>query len=142
MLSVAQGEITLARDLLTAMLSPSDKNHPPDVPKDAFGTITVTKPSDIPSVQAFNSQYILGGKDEALRKAATTFKTAADTLERVRSRGRKYWDDALDTRSANWSLVPSPLPMGSQTGKGADKAAHDFWISFGLAECEFIHHLE
>lgn len=80
----------------------------------------------------------MGGKDEALRKASTDFKAAADTLERVRSRGEKYWRDALDTRSANWGLLPSPLPVGSQVGKGADKSARDFWISFGLAECKLL----
>ncbi|GJJ07541.1 hypothetical protein Clacol_001743 [Clathrus columnatus] len=140
-LHVAQGEISFARDLLAVVLSSPDQKYPEDIPKDAFSTTTVTKPSDIPSLQAFNSQLILGSKDEALRKAAASFKTASDSLERMRSRGVKYWSDALYTRSANWGLVSSPLPVGSQTAKGAEKSARDFWISFGLAECELLLYL-
>jgi len=95
----------------------------------------VMKPPPIPSVQAFNAQLVVGGKDEALRKAADIFKSAAESMERGRVRGDKYWVDALKIRRANWGLIPAPLPFGSATGKGADKTSKDFLISFGLEEC-------
>jgi mediator of RNA polymerase II transcription subunit 17 len=87
-------------------------------------------------VEAFNAQLTIGGKDEALRKAASLFKTAANNLERSRLRGQRYWVDALKIRRANWGLVPAPLPFGAPTGKGADKTSKDFFVSFGLEECE------
>ena len=136
--SVAFGEMSQARDLLSLLLSTPDQT--PSVPGLSGGSLTaatVSKPAEIPSVQAFNSQLLLGGKDEALRKSAAAFKTAADSMERVRLRGEKYWSDALRTRNNNWGLVPAPLPPGAPTGKGADKTARDFWITFGLAECKW-----
>jgi mediator of RNA polymerase II transcription subunit 17 len=100
----------------------------------------VTKPLPIPSVQAFNGQLVVGGKDEALRKAANIFKSAAESMERGRLRGNKYWVDALKIRRANWGLIPAPLPFGAATGKGADKTSKDFLISFGLEECTSSAH--
>jgi mediator of RNA polymerase II transcription subunit 17 len=99
----------------------------------------VTKPSPIPSVQAFNAQLVVGGKDEALRKASDIFKTASESMERGAARGDKYWVDALKIRRANWGLIPAPLPFGAATGKGADKTSKDFLISFGLEECMSRH---
>ncbi|KAF8591510.1 hypothetical protein K439DRAFT_1650745 [Ramaria rubella] len=134
-LHVALGEMSQARDMLTHLLSTRDQPLPiPGLPVSSLKATTITKPPDIPSVQAFNSQLILGGKDEALRKSAAAFKSAANSMERVRLRSEKYWGDALKTRNANWGLVPAPLPPGAPTGKGADKTARDFWITFGLAE--------
>ncbi|KAJ7904566.1 subunit 17 of mediator complex-domain-containing protein [Mycena olivaceomarginata] len=100
----------------------------------ALSATTVTKPAPIVSVQAFNAQLTLGGKDEALRKAAGVFKTAAESIERARVRGEHYWVDALKIRRANWGLIPAPLPFGTPTGKGADKTSKDFLISYGLEE--------
>ena len=126
-----------ARDLLSLLLSTADLPLPiPGVPVGALTSATVTKPSDIPSVQAFNAQLNLGGKDEALRKSAAAFRSAAESMERVRLRGERYWSDALRTRNDNWGLVSAPLPPGAPTGRGADKTASDFWITFGLAECK------
>lgn len=96
----------------------------------------VSKPPAISSVEAFNAQLTIGGKDEALRKAADVFKQAASRLERSRLHSEKYWLDALKIRKANWSLVPAPLPAWAPSGKGADRTAKDFLISFGLEECE------
>lgn len=127
-----------ARDLLSLLLSaggPDEASPVPGLPKGALTTATTSKPVEIPSVGAFNAQLILGGKDAALRKAAAAFKSAAGSTERVRIRGEKYWSDALKTRNANWGLVPAPLPLGAPTGKGTDKTARDFWITFGFAEC-------
>jgi len=95
----------------------------------------VSKPPPIPSVQAFNAQLAISGKDEALRKAANSFKAAAESTERARLIGERYWVDALKIRRENWGLIPAPLPPGSSTGKGADKSSKDFLISFGLEEC-------
>jgi mediator of RNA polymerase II transcription subunit 17 len=125
-----------ARDLLSVLLSTTDQAPAiPDLPPASLTSTTISKPVEIPSVQAFNAQLIIGGKDEALRKAARAFEAAADSMERVQIRGEKYWSDALKTRNANWRLVPAPPPAGTPTGKGTDKTTRDFWITFGLAEC-------
>lgn len=95
----------------------------------------VTKPPAIVSVRAFNAQLAIGGKDEALRRAADVFKVATESMERARVKGEKYWVDALKIRRGNWGLIPAPLPFGSAIGKGADKTSKDFLVSFGLEEC-------
>lgn len=130
-----------ARDLLS-LLSSADQVPPvPSLPVDSLTSTTVAKSANIPSVQAFHAQLVLGGKDAALRKSAAAFKSAADSMERVRLRGEKYWSDALRTRNDNWGLVPAPLPPGAPNGRGADKTTRDFWITFGLAECKLISQL-
>ncbi|KAF9534277.1 subunit 17 of mediator complex-domain-containing protein [Crepidotus variabilis] len=140
-LFVALGEMTQARDLLTALLSSSGgsvnailqgQQLPPQQTTSSLSATTVSKPAPIVSVQAFDSQLTVGGKDEALRKASKLFRTAAESMERSRSRGETYWIDALRARRANWGLSPAPLPLGSATGKGADKTSKDFMISYGL----------
>lgn len=136
-LFTALGEMTHARELLSLLLASSAPTDPSPVPALPSSTLTasiVTKPSPIPSVDAFNAQLTIGGKDEALRKASSIFKAAANNLERSRLRGQRYWVDALKTRRANWGLVPAPLPFGAPTGKGADKTSKDFFVSFGLEE--------
>ena len=135
--SVAFGEMCQARDLLTLLLSSSLPAQPSTLPPNPLAATVVTKPPPIISVQAFNSQLVIGGKDKALRSAADLFKSAADKMEESRTSGEKYWVDALKIRRGNWGLIPAPLPLGSATGKGADKTAKDFLISFGLEECEF-----
>ena len=135
--SVAFGEMCQARDLLTLLLSSSLPSQPSTLPPNPLAATVVTKPPPIISVQAFNSQLVIGGKDKALRSAAALFQSAADKMEESRTSGEKYWVDALKIRRGNWGLIPAPLPLGSATGKGADKTAKDFLISFGLEECEF-----
>lgn len=122
-----------ARDLL-ASLQPSSQTGPVQTDPSAslLSATTVTKPAPIISVQAFNAQLAVGGKDEALRTASNLFKAAAESMGRGRERGEKYWVDALRARRANWGLSPAPLPPGSATGKGADKTSKDFMISYGL----------
>ena len=102
---------------------------------------TVTKPPPIVSVQTFNAQLSIGGKDEALRKASKLFRNAAESMGRSRARGGKYWVDALRARRANWGLSPAPLPPGSATGKGADKTSKDFIISYGLEGCACLNEI-
>ncbi|KAF9075740.1 subunit 17 of mediator complex-domain-containing protein [Rhodocollybia butyracea] len=150
-LYVALGEMTLARDLLSSILAGPNANapstslpsilhapaNPEPVQPETLPTLSVTsvtKPTQIVSVQAFDAQLAIGGKDEALRKAAGLFKSAGARMERGRSRNEKYWIDALKIRRGNWGLVPAPLPPGSATGKGADKTSKDFVISYGLEE--------
>jgi mediator of RNA polymerase II transcription subunit 17 len=137
--SVALGEMTQARDLLSFLLSSTAPNQASPVPSLPSKTLTATmvsRPPAIISVEAFNAQLTIGGKDEALRKAANVFKQAALRLERGRLNGDKYWVDALKIRKANWGLVPAPLPVWVPTGKGADRSARDFLTSFGLEECK------
>ncbi|KAJ7047317.1 subunit 17 of mediator complex-domain-containing protein [Mycena alexandri] len=145
-LFTALGEMTHAKELLSMLLT----SAPPTLASTLAGTApaaststatpstlsatTVTKSAPIVSVQAFNAQLTIGGKDEALRKAAGVFKTAAESMERARVRGEHYWVDALKIRRANWGLIPAPLPFGAPTGKGADKTSKDFLISYGLEE--------
>lgn len=141
--STAIGETSHAKELISLLLASTSATQPssqpsPTVNPTTVSTVTatiVTKPPAIPSVQAFNAQLVVGGKDEALRKAADIFKTAAESMERGQVRGDKYWVDALKIRRANWGLIPAPLPFGSATGKGAEKTSKDFLISFGLEEC-------
>ncbi|RPD67175.1 hypothetical protein L226DRAFT_499129 [Lentinus tigrinus ALCF2SS1-7] len=133
-LYVAFGEMCQARDLLTLLLSSSLPSQPSTLPPNPLAATVVTKPPPIVSVQAFNSQLTIGGKDKALRSAADLFKSAADKMEESRVSGEKYWVDALKIRRGNWGLIPAPLPLGSATGKGADKTSKDFLISFGLEE--------
>ncbi|KAF7301716.1 Mediator of RNA polymerase II transcription subunit 17 [Mycena indigotica] len=150
-LFTAYGEMTLARDLLDTLLNTSSSSiaatstaailaglgvaptaAPPSSPK--LSSTTVSKPASIVSVQAFDAQLTIGGKDEALRSASAVFKTAAGSMERARIRGERYWVNALKVRRANWGLSPAPLPFGAPTGKGADKTSKDFLISYGLEE--------
>lgn len=95
----------------------------------------MTKPPPIPSVNAFDAQLTVGGKDESLRKAADLLKSAATSIERGRAESERYWVDALKIRRANWGLSPAPLPLGAPVGRGADKNCTDFLISYGLEEC-------
>lgn len=128
-----------AKDLLSLLLSSTPTSQPlsnASLPPTTLNATLVTKPTPIPSVQAFNAQLSVGGKDEALRKASVIFKSAAESMERGEVRGNSYWVDALKIRRANWGLIPAPLPFGAAIGKGADKTSKDFLISFGLEECE------
>ncbi|KAK1236632.1 hypothetical protein PQX77_000184 [Marasmius sp. AFHP31] len=136
-----------ARDLLSLILSSNSSSsaptnliptqaqiEPPKASPNTLSATIVTKPPPITPLQAFNAQLAIGGKDEALRKAANLFKVAAERMEKGRLRSEHYWVDALKIRRANWSLVPAPLPFGAPTGKGADRTTKDFVISYGLEE--------
>jgi|ERR1700722_288545 len=143
--SIAFGEMSHARDLLTLLLSPSNPDHQPAGAPEASSILTaaiVTKPPLVASVQAFDSQLSIGGKDEALRKAADLFKSSAESMERIRVVGEKYWADALKIRRGNWGLIPAPLPFGTSATKGVDKTSKDFLVSFGLEECSSIRLLQ
>lgn len=124
-----------ARDLMASLLLSSQAPQPGSV---NLSATVVSKPPPIISVQTFNSQLTIGSKDEALRKAADVFKSAAESMERGRIKGEKYWVDALKIRRGNWGLIPAPLPYGAPIGKGADKTSKDFLISYGLEECTFL----
>jgi mediator of RNA polymerase II transcription subunit 17 len=132
-----------AKDLLVSLLATPQPllSEPAPTPSYLSASI-VSKPPPIVSVQAFDAQLTIGSKDEALRKAADVFKTAASGMERTRVKDEKYWVDALKVRRCNWGLVPAPLPFGAPTGKGADKTSKDFLISYGLEEClsSFLFH--
>ncbi|THV08497.1 hypothetical protein K435DRAFT_13103 [Dendrothele bispora CBS 962.96] len=144
-LYIALGEMQHASMLLSTILSTPTPSvlsqipiHPAATqeapPPATLATTTVSKPPQIGSVQAFNAQLVIGGKDEALRKAAGLFRTATERMEKGRIRNERYWVDALKIRRANWGLVPAPLPFGSGLGRGADKTSKDFVISYGLEE--------
>ena len=142
--------MTQARDLLALLLStPSNQpqipglygvqqNTAPAQPSTLKAT-SVNKPPPIQSLQTFNTQLVIGSKDLALRKAADLLKAAAESVEKTRARSERYWLDALKIRRGNWGLIPAPLPLGSATGRGADKTSKDFLVSFSLEECEFSY---
>lgn len=125
--------------MLSLLLSSSPPIQPSTLPPNPLVATVVTKPAPIVSIQAFNAQLTIGGKDKALRSAAELFKNAAEKMEDSRVSGEKYWIDALKIRRGNWGLIPAPLPLGSATGKDADKTSRDFLISFGLEECKSSH---
>ena len=127
--------MTLAQDLLTGLLAGTHPD-PPEPP--LISSTIVSTPRPITSLEAFNAQLILGSKDESLRKAASVFKTAAESVERMQTKSEKYWLDGLRIRQSNWGLIPAPLPPGSATGKGADRTTKDFVISYGLEGCESV----
>jgi mediator of RNA polymerase II transcription subunit 17, fungi type len=128
-----------ARDLLLLLLSSLSTSEPPPIstlPPSALTAINVTKPPPIPSVQSFEAQLVVGGKDESLRKASNLFKVAAESMEITRAHDKRYWANALRIRRQNWGLLPAPLPFGSATGKGADRTSKDFLVSFGMEGCK------
>ena len=156
--------MTQARDLLSLLLSasgptapisittaltgqsePTSSALPPSLDPGSLTASTVTPQPPILSLQAFNTQLVTGGKDDALRKASDVLQAAADSIDRSTSRAESYWMDALHLRRANWGLVPAPLPPGSSTGKGADKTSRDFLVSYSLESCmsayELFHYL-
>ncbi|KAI9063255.1 hypothetical protein FKP32DRAFT_1666662 [Trametes sanguinea] len=133
-LYIAYGEMCQARDLLALLLSSSLPTQPSTLPPAPLAAAIVDKPPPILSVRAFDAQLTIGGKDKSLRAAADLFKGAAEKMEESRLAGERYWLDALKIRRGNWGLIPAPLPLGSATGKGADKTSKDFVISFGLEE--------
>ena len=126
-----------ARDLLSLLLATAP---PPQIPgitqapaapqgPSTLNASLVSKPPPIQSVQAFNAQLVVGGKDLALRKAADLLKAAAGSVEKSCSLGERYWVDALKIRRGNWGLIPAPLPLGSATVRGADKTSKDFLMT-------------
>ena len=154
--SVALGEMSHARDLLSLLLSTSTQSASsvsdaasllggpslaassslsPALKPGLLTASTVTAPPPILSVQVFDAQLVTGGKDDALRKASDVLRTAAEGIDRSTSRSEQFWADALRLRRSNWELIPAPLPLGSVIGKGSDKTSRDFLISFGLESC-------
>jgi len=147
--SVALGEMTLAKDVLSLYASstaPASVPPPPHgdtssisaLPNNILASSSVSQPPSIASVQSFNSRLVAGGKDEALRKASELHRSAAIAIGRGHDVGARYWIDALRIRRRNWGLTPSPLPLGMPTGRGADRTTKDFLISFGLSGCMFF----
>lgn len=113
-------------------LAPELKSLPPLA---LASTITTRKPP-IESMMAYNAQLVVGGKDEAIRKSATAFKTAAVSMKRALSSAERYWTDALRARNANWTIVPAPLPFDGMTRRSADNNAMDICIFYGLEYCK------
>lgn len=135
--------MTEAKDLLSLLLptvstKESDKQNPQvqNLPPKTLTATTVSNPPPIQSVQTFDTQLVIGSKDESLRKAAGLFKATAAAMEESRLHGEQYWANALKIRKDNWGLLPAPLPFGSFLGKGADKTSSDFLVSFGMEECQ------
>ncbi|KAG8802634.1 hypothetical protein FRC17_006369, partial [Serendipita sp. 399] len=81
----ALNELMISRDVLGVYLKTALPDVPPEgitpelniLPANALASTTITKHPNSASIQAFNAQLAVGGKDEALRKSASAFKTAA-----------------------------------------------------------------
>jgi mediator of RNA polymerase II transcription subunit 17, fungi type len=137
-----------ARDLLSLLLATAPPAQIPGIsqasaPPTQSSTLNasiVSKPPPIQSVEAFNAQLVVGGKDLALRKAADLLKIAAGSVEKGRTLSERYWLDALKIRRGNWGLIPAPLPFGTATGRSAEKTSKDFLVSFSLEECMSSEH--
>ncbi|KAL0949506.1 hypothetical protein HGRIS_009558 [Hohenbuehelia grisea] len=156
-LHTAWESMSLTRDMLATLLAsttqpnaPSTSNPalPPLVPSLATNSseapitkivaTTAEGSAPLPGVHTFNTQVVIGSKDESLRKASSIFSDAAERMERGRQKAEKYWVDALKIRRSNWGIIPAPLPYGAAMGKGADKTSKDFLISFGLEESSAV----
>lgn len=130
----------ISRDTLGVYLKTAFPTAPPEgttedlktLPPKAIASTIVTKPPQITSMQAFNAQLAVGGKDEALRKSAAAFKAASVSMRRALASGKRYWTDALKARNANWALLTAPLPYGVMTRRSADNNAMDVCISYAL----------
>jgi mediator of RNA polymerase II transcription subunit 17 len=149
-----------ARDLLTLLLSSSQTKGAPAIPTSIGGptfqyptvalatqtlsVTNVTKPPPIPSVAAFNVQLSLSSKDKSLRKAASLFKDAANTMNISTDKSEKFWGDALRVKTGNWGLVAAPLPYGGyqMQGRSTDRSAKDFMICFGLEDGKLLIRFE
>lgn len=136
----------ISRDVLGVYLKTALPTAPPEgitpellnvLPPNALASTTVSKQPPIQSMQAFNLQLSVGGKDEALRKSAAAFKTASQSMRRALASGERYWTDALKARNNNWVLVPAPLPFGAMTRRSTDNNAMDVCISYGLEHCMY-----
>ena len=133
----------ISRDVLGVYLRTAIPNSAPEgitpellaLPPKAIASTTATKPPPLPSMQAFNAQLAVGGKDEALRKSASAFKTAAISMRRALASGERYWTDALKARHANWAVSAAPHLFGTMTRRAADNYAMDICISYGLEYC-------
>lgn len=140
----ALNELMISRDVLgvylrTAIPNSASEGITPELlalPPKAIASTTVTKQGPLPSMQAFNAQLAVGGKDEALRKSADAFKTAAISMRRAIASGERYWTDALKARQANWALSAAPHLFGTMTRRAADNNALDICISYGLEHCK------
>jgi len=106
------------------------------LPPRAIASTTVTKPPPLLSIQSFNAQLTVGGKDEAIRKSAAAFKAASISMRRALASGERYWKDALRARNANWSISAAPQPFGAMTRRAADNNAMDICIFYGLEHGE------
>jgi mediator of RNA polymerase II transcription subunit 17 len=139
----------ISRDVLGVYLKTALPSAPPEgitpelsnvLPPNSLVSTVVSKLPPIQSMQAFNLQLSVGGKDEALRKSASAFKSASQSMRRALASGERYWTDALRARNANWVLVPAPLPFGAMTRRSTDSNAMDLCISYGLEHGMHIRH--
>ncbi|KAG8890593.1 hypothetical protein FRB98_007147 [Tulasnella sp. 332] len=116
--------------------------HPEVIPPGFLTTTDVVPfssslPAGLPSVQAINSQIIVGTKDQTLRRASTIFQAAAARAEKVVEQAAGYWETAVELRRRNWPLVAAPLrDLSNMAGhRGAligEAYAKDFRVAYGL----------
>ncbi|KIM25596.1 hypothetical protein M408DRAFT_331134 [Serendipita vermifera MAFF 305830] len=145
----ALNELMISRDVLGVYLRTAIPNSAPEgitpelvaLPPKAIASTTTTKPPPLPSMQAFNAQLAVGGKDEAIRKSAAAFKTASISMRRALASGERYWTDALKARQENWALSAAPHLFGAMTRRAADNHAMDICISYGLEHSVPNHRL-
>lgn len=116
--------------------------HPEVIPPGFLTTTDVVPfssslPAGLPSVQAVNSQIIIGTKDQTLRRASNIFQEAAIRAEKVVEQTASYWETAIELRRSNWPLVAAPLRdlsnmVGHRGGFVGEAYAKDFRVAYSL----------
>ncbi|KAG9015448.1 hypothetical protein FRB94_000052 [Tulasnella sp. JGI-2019a] len=141
----AEGEIGTILSLLQFLFTTPDPTyvpHPEVIPPGFLSTTDVVPfssslPASLPSVQALNSQLIIGTKDQTLRRASNIFQEAAIRAEKIVEQNTRYWETAVELRRSNWPLVAAPLRdhsnmVGHRGAFIGEAYTRDFRVSYGL----------
>ncbi|KAG9049505.1 hypothetical protein FS837_009985 [Tulasnella sp. UAMH 9824] len=144
-LQIADGELSLASDLLELLLTPPDPQWIPTKDTLVPGSLAATQVVQhspalavaLPAVRAVNSQVIVGTKDGTFRHVSDIFQAAAERTSKAVEKGEKYWETAVRLRRGNWPLVAAPTRRGGDPRfqrpvASSDNYAKDFRIAYGL----------
>ncbi|KAG9017957.1 hypothetical protein FRB90_012843 [Tulasnella sp. 427] len=144
-LQIAEGELSLASDLIEQLLMPPDPQWIPTKDTLIPGSMAASRVIQhspalavaLPAVQAVNSQIIVGTKDSTFRHVSDIFQAAAERTSNAVEKSDKYWETAVRLRRGNWPLVPAPSKRGNDTRfqrqlGTSDLYAKDFRIAYGL----------
>ncbi|KAG8949261.1 hypothetical protein FRC04_008863 [Tulasnella sp. 424] len=144
-IQIADGELSLASDLLELLLTPPDPNWVPTKDTLVPGSLAASQVTQhspalavaLPAVRAVNSQIIVGTKDGTFRHVSDIFQAAAERTSKAVEKGDRYWETAVRLRRGNWPLVAAPTkregdPRFQRPLSTSDNYAKDFRIAYGL----------
>lgn len=144
-LQIADGELSLASNLLEMLLTPPDPKWIPTKDTLVPGSLAASQVVQhspalavaLPAVRAVNSQIIVGTKDGTFRHVSDIFQAAAERTSKAVEKGEKYWETAVRLRRGNWPLVAAPTRRGGdprfqRPATTSDNYAKDFRIAYGL----------